>query len=243
MVSYKAPWSSAVAVLTLQQTGMYEAAANLLWLNPFPVSTTSQHIAGDPPQWRTLLEAVDKFMTLEAAEECSLASTQGASKKIARLLFPITLPAHCDHAADGGTTRVLGNFAVVSGHAYVWAWYLGMHRAMQNKDTPLVAALWQMALTTSVHLRHGLSESQLACWSISHAEQARFTEGVMGDSFPAFALKCLAVLEVLPRCHHGATTSGEADETVTVRKATSQLLEATVVSEVPRSMPPWRVQC
>ena len=51
----------------------------------------------------------------------------------------------------------------------------------------------------------------------------------MGDSFPAFALKCLAVLEVLPRCHHGATTSGEADETVTVRKATSQLLEANVV--------------
>ena len=94
MVSYKAPWSSAVAVRTLQQTGMYEAAANLLWLNPFPVSTASQHIAGDPPHWRTLLEAVDKFMTLEAAEECSLASTQGASNKIARLLFPITLPAH-----------------------------------------------------------------------------------------------------------------------------------------------------
>ena len=130
MVSYKAPWSSAVAVCTLQQTGMYEAAANLLWLNPFPVSTASQHIAGDPPQWRTVLEAVDKFMTLEAAEECSLASTQGAPKKIARLLFPITLPAHCDHAADGGATRVLGNFGVVSGHTYVWAWYLGMHRAM-----------------------------------------------------------------------------------------------------------------
>ena len=118
MVSYKAPWSSAVAVRTLQQTGMYEAAANLLWLNPFPVSTASQHIAGDPPQWRTLLEAVDKFMTLEAAEECSLASTQGASKKIARLLFPITLPAHCGHAADGGATRVLGNFGVVSGQTH-----------------------------------------------------------------------------------------------------------------------------
>ena len=118
MVSYKAPWSSAVAVRTLQQTGMYEAAANLLWLNPFPVSTASQHIAGDPPQWRTVLEAVDKFMTLEAAEECSLASTQGAPKKIARLLFPITLPAHCDHAADGGTTRVLGNFGVVSGQTH-----------------------------------------------------------------------------------------------------------------------------
>merc|ERR1711884_389223 len=172
-------------------------------------------------------------MTLDAAEECSLTLTQGDSKKSARLLLPITLPAHCDHAADGGTTRVLGNFGVVSGHAYVWAWYLGMHRAMQNKDTALVAALWQMALTTSVHLRHGLSESQRACWSISHAEQARFTEGVMGDSFPAFALKCLAVLEVLPLCHHGATTckttSVKAEDPVSVRTAITKLLDAKVV--------------
>ena len=76
-------------------------------------------------------------------------------------------------------------------------------------------------------LRHGLTESQLAIWSISHAEQARATEGVLGDSFPAFALKCLAVLGEMPLCHRGAGDSDHADG-LTVRKANSKLLDAKV---------------
>ena len=76
-------------------------------------------------------------------------------------------------------------------------------------------------------LRHGLTESQLAIWSISHAEQARATEGVLGDSFPAFALKCLAVLGEMPLCHRGARSSDHADG-LTVRKANSKLLDAKV---------------
>ena len=78
IVSYKQPWDTDVAKRTLEQTGMYEASANLLWLNPFPLGNVAQQIAGDAPQWRTLLEAVDKFMTLEAAIESSLAPPQGA---------------------------------------------------------------------------------------------------------------------------------------------------------------------
>ena len=182
--------------MSLEQTGMYEAVASLLWLSPFPMTKTAQHIAGDPPQWPSLLQAVDKLMTLEAAQERSLASPQGASpkkSKTARLHFPFTVPAHCLQAADGGATRVLGNLDMVAGHVYVWAWYLGMHKAMVARDVPLVAALWQMALTTSVHLRHGLSESKQAVWSISHAEQARSAEGVMSDTFPIFRPQ-------VPRC-------------------------------------------
>ena len=154
IVSYKAPWGADVAPRTLEQTGMYEASANLLWLNPFPLGNVAQQIAGDAPQWRTLLEAVDKFMTLEAAIESSLAPPQGTSGRVARLLFPITVPACCDRAVDGGVTGVLGKFSVVAGHTYVWAWYLGMHRAMQARDVACVAALWQMARTTTVHLTH-----------------------------------------------------------------------------------------
>ena len=51
-----------------------------------------------------------------------------------------------------------------------------------------------MALTTSVHLRHGLSESKLAIWSIKSAEESRFQDGVLGDTFPAFAMKCLPII-------------------------------------------------
>ena len=105
-------------------------------------------------------------------------------------------------------------FDVVTGHLYLWAWYLGMYQAMRAEDATLVASLWQMALTTSVHLRHGLSESKLAIWSIQSAEQSRFQDGVLGDTFPAFAMKCLPII-------------GELD--VSNSKAQIKMAEAGVV--------------
>ena len=225
-MSYKAPWVKQAAARILKKTGMYEASANLLWLNPFMEGDTAQLIAGDVPQWRTVLEAVDKFMTLEAGIESSLASPQGTG--ITRLLFPITVPAYCDCADDGDATGVLGKFRVVAGHIYVWAWYLGMHRAIQAEDVACVVALWQMARTTSVHLRHSLTQSQLAIWSIQHAEAVRATEGVLGDSFPAFALKCLVVLQATPLCHRGAPIKDDTQVALTQRKANTQLQSAKV---------------
>ena len=50
MVSYKAPWNADNAKMSLQRNGMYEASANLFWLNPFPQNKMAQQIAGDQPQ-------------------------------------------------------------------------------------------------------------------------------------------------------------------------------------------------
>ena len=71
-----------------------------------------------------------------------------------RMIFPMTVPAHCEQAYPGGAAGAFGMFDVVTGHLYLWAWYLGMYQAMRAEDATLVASLWQMALTTSVHLRH-----------------------------------------------------------------------------------------
>ena len=81
----------------------------------------------------------------------SLVPPQGTSSsgRVARLLFPITVPACCDRAVDGGVTGVLGKFSVVAGHTYVWAWYLGMHRAMQARDVACVAAPRSVLLRAS----------------------------------------------------------------------------------------------
>ena len=76
----------------------------------------------------------------------------------------------------------------------MWAWYLGMHRALVSNDVHLAASLWQMGLTTSVQLRHGLTDAQLATWSIQTSEQARHAEGVLADTFPAFAAKALTAM-------------------------------------------------
>ena len=181
MMSYKAAWEAEAAKISLKSTGMYEASANLLWLNPFPRTTMAQQIAGNPPSWSQLTEAVAMFMTKEAAQEQTLAEAPLAppqgSDKCMRMIFPLTVPAHCEQADTGGATGILGIFDVVTGHLYLWAWYLGMYQAMRADDAPLVASLWQMALTTSVHLRHGLTEKKLAIWSIQSAEQSRFQEG------------------------------------------------------------------
>ena len=153
MWSYKHPWDPHTAPTSLHDTGMYEASANIMWLNPFHVNAISQQIAGDLPQWKSLMDAVNKFMTLDAAETRSLAPTQGKKGQVARMLFPLTIPARCDQAADGATIRVLGHFEVVFGHIYVWAFYIGMLKAMQTGSVPLVAVLWQMGRTVTVHVR------------------------------------------------------------------------------------------
>ena len=74
---------------------------------------------------------------MDAAQEASLATPQG-SVNIARLMFPITVPAHCEFAEAGGAIDALGSWNVVCGHLYIWAWYLGMFQAMQagvtNRD-------------------------------------------------------------------------------------------------------------
>ena len=227
MTSFKHPWDPVVATTSLTQTGMYEASANIVWINPFPVNETAQQIAGDPPQWKSILEAVDKFMTLDATENRSLAPTQGIG--VARLLFPITVAARCDQAADGGTIRVLGHFDMVFGQLYVFAYYIGLFKAMQAGDLPLVGSLWQMGRTVTLHVRTGLSESQLAIWSIKGAEEAHHIDGVLGDSFSAFADKCLRILD-MPRRHREANDDATAigDDTMTSRKATTKLAELQV---------------
>ena len=234
MVSFRHPWDARAAATTLRKTGMYEASANIMWLNPFPVDEDSRQIAGDRPQWKSLIEAVDKFMTLDASQTKSLAPTQGPLGKVARLIFPLTIPARCDDAADGSNIHVLGHFEVVFGHTYVWAFYIGMFKAMQAQNVELVAALWQMALTTTVHLRSGQTKTQLALWSIQKSEEIHKIEADLSDSFPAFAQKCLHVLDIVPRRHRGAHDDDDdaAGDGMTSRKVVALLKGLTFRSHL-----------
>ena len=48
MTSYKAPWETAFAQASLASNGLYEAAVNIMWLNPFPSGVEAQVVAGTP---------------------------------------------------------------------------------------------------------------------------------------------------------------------------------------------------
>ena len=224
MTSFKHPWDAQAATKSLSENGMYEASANIMWVNPFPVDEEAQRIAGDPPQWKSLLQAVEKFMTLDAAENRSLAPTRGTETRVARLVFPISIAAHCRDVADGGNIRVLGHFPMVFGQLYVQAFYIGMFQAMEKEDLQLVASLWQMGRTVTMQVRSKLSTAQLAIWSLGESELAHHLDGVLGDSFPAFARKCLNILKAND---DDATASDEGD-TMTSRKATTKLEKAGV---------------
>ena len=177
LTSFKPPWNVDEAPESLRIAGMYEASANLLSLHPFAVSGTAQTIAGAPPSWKNLSQATAFFFSAEGQQDHALATTQGAGVK--RLVFPITIPAHCPAPEAGSAAGTLGSFSVISGHIYLWAWYLAMFGALEGKDMLHAASLWQMALTVTVQLRHGLSDAQKAAWSISCAELARSNDLVV----------------------------------------------------------------
>ena len=128
----------------------------------------------------------------------SSASPRGQkTKKLPRLIFPVTVPAHVDTVASVVTQG--GHFNatlyVITSQVHVLSWYLSTYESILAADALLVAALFQMALTTTVQVRVGLSQTQKALWSIQCAEPARLTGTIANDSFPSFAKKCLASLE------------------------------------------------
>ena len=86
--SFKDPWCDDKAARSLDETGMYEAAVNILWLHAFYKSTT---ISGDPPTWLTVVEIRDKEMIAAASAHVSVRA------EVPRIVFPITVPAIGPH--------------------------------------------------------------------------------------------------------------------------------------------------
>lgn len=193
MTSYKAPWTSAQAQSALSGTGLYEAAVNILWLNPFPADDDAAVIAGDPPLWTQVVQVAETHMSLEASQAKSLAASQGQSK-VARILFPVVVPVHAPNVEFAGASAFNMALPVVAGQVYIYGWYLALFRALQGKDIPRAAALWQAGLTTSVQLRAGLRTEQLAVWSIQSSETRKAQDQLFTDSFSAFALKALKLV-------------------------------------------------
>ena len=191
--SFKDPWCDDKAARSLDETGMYEAAVNILWLHAFYKSTT---ISGDPPTWLTVVEIRDKEMIAAASAHVSVRA------EVPHIVFPITVPAIVDRtsaakqpADSPGSTAGHRFLRVLSFEAYVWAFYLAMYDALTAKDAKMVAALWQCCLTATVHVRVNLTRPQQALWSIECSETNKAKERVCSDSFPAFSSKVLVVLE------------------------------------------------
>ena len=198
--SFKPPWTTELAKVALITTGMFEASGNLLWCCPYPpVSGNAAIIAGEPPSWKDLEDIVSQHFTVEAAQPCHPAATQGG--QVIRLTFPTSVAVHVDKTEETQRGAFNGELRVVTGHAYLAAWYVAMFRAIpvaSRGDTTLFGSLWQCALTVTLHCRVGLTEAELAVLSIALSETRKTQAKLQADSFLGFAKKALLVCRSSP---------------------------------------------
>ena len=166
VVSYKAPWDSQRATRALASMGMYEAAGNVMWLSPFPEDACAAINAGDKPTWDQVVDIQERHFSPSA-----VAPPHGSPSQH---VFPVAMLAHVPHREIvRGQPHFPGSLTLVTGHVYLYAWFLGVLRAFQSGNVEAVASLWQAALMVTIQLRAGLSTAELAVLSIQHREQRK----------------------------------------------------------------------
>ena len=170
LVSYKDRWTTANAVTA---STMYEATGSLFWCNPFPASEDEEVFAGDPVLWSQVQEVADghfKVACKAPAETRGKALAETRGKDVTRTLFPISLLVH---VVGFIKTQLRSTLHVVSGHVYFYGWYLAMHEALDAGSTLDVLSLWQCCLTATLHVRVGMSLTDLAVFSIQQSEHRK----------------------------------------------------------------------
>ena len=123
---------------------MYEAGANVLWLDPglSPAFLADRRpwIALEEPSVAVVRRTVNQFFSKDAAWSAK-ASCKG------RLVWPITMEA-------AGLTRVEysaeyfdSSIRLLGGHTVLYAWYGAMRDALMARDDDMIRMLWECGLT------------------------------------------------------------------------------------------------
>ena len=186
--SHKAPWNSNSAADSLATTDMYEAAGNLCWVRPFPLSKEMDIVSGDTLLWEQIARLAEQFFS-----ESAYVSFQ-SSTGVPQILFPIVMFVNAPREISMRSTAYFqGSLDLISGHAYLYAWWYAMFKALRDDDATLVASLWQCGLTATLHLRQGLDIKQMAAISCAQSELHKASKSKVSDTFPAFALKALLI--------------------------------------------------
>ena len=188
--NYKAPWSKQAASDALATTAMYEAAGNVVWTRLFPVSEEMEKVAGAPVLWEQVVELAENFFSTAAYVSC----TTDAATHVKRIVFPITMYVNAPVELDIGRADHFNScLDLISGHAYLYAWWYAMFKALRDDAATLVASLWQCGLTATIHLRQGLDVKAMAEISCAQSELHKSSDKMVSDSFPAFARKAMLI--------------------------------------------------
>ena len=219
--SFKPPWTSVDAVSSLMKTGMFEASGNLFWVNPsIPGSSVDvsdwsapdelkEHriIVGTLPPWKRIKEMATEFFSRRSVQIVHAAPPPAPSQgddtpvNIGRITFPTILAVYMD-GGDTFQTQAQKDYfdaslPMLSGHAFVAAWYYAAFLAISQGDMLWLRSLVQAALTVTIHLRINLSSGERAVWTSQLSENHK-AEALFADSFMAFSLKIILISKDAP---------------------------------------------
>ena len=188
MSSYKEHWIPAHCLKSLQDSGIYEASGNILWVDP-EVQGDSFSLPGEDPSWQWLGEYSDQGFRV------FVPSGSTASTRKARIRFPIVLQTA--HGANTGRASSVGvsvlkedsypkHLRPVGCHAHIWAWYVAVFQALEQDQLDRVVMLYECGLTVTIAMTVNRGESELALDSIRMSEQVRAETKILVDSFITF---------------------------------------------------------
>ncbi len=199
LLSYKAAWNSDTASVSFDGTGRYEAGGNIFWLHPFCATGGDEaKAAGETPSWAQVHDMANLFRPSGGNQDNEF--EEGSVAKEKRMFFRVPFHVHASTLDAFKKQTFPGTMGLVTGHVTLYAWYLAMCEALDvggRAGDEWVLALWQAALTCSIHAEVITDHSALALASLKANNELFVWYKNCADSFPTFAKK----LEVVLRPH------------------------------------------
>ncbi len=178
LTTYKPSYDLDTAMNALTTSGLFEGPISLFALDPSPVETqTEKAITGiGSLTWKAVGDTMKSFDAVEA-----IAQSRGV---VQRTVFPVILAS----ALVNKDALKIDRKPLLSGHQFVFSWYLSMYKQLEAESEADVLRLLQCALTPTVQIRTSLSSPQKAQWSIQISSQ-KADEQLAMDNFPTCAAK------------------------------------------------------
>ena len=136
----QAPWCAEECSASLAVNALYEASGLALWLQTEafaadgakPKGVDPLHVDVPDIAWKQLVMLEDSFFSQAALQKSFV---QRGSKKMARerLLWPLPMICGVHQAKAAADASFDSSLKLANGHYILWAWYLAMFRALQQK--------------------------------------------------------------------------------------------------------------
>ena len=188
--TFKEPWNSTRCVEAVSTTGLYEAALNVIWFDARQTQRLPFTLPMNRPSWSLVVELYNRQFSQNASGLGGV--TPDAPT---RLFFPVALPAFVVDPKMLEHTCFNEGLHMAGGHGLVFAWYLGMWKALKLKDADMIKRLWEAGLTVTVRVRKSSATdlTTVILDSLTFSESVNVAQLAGTDSFNVFAQKLIFV--------------------------------------------------